>query len=191
MTCRFCKSIRIASTTKSSFSSRSSANLSPAREHIKGVQFVRGRRAIVAVVDLNAAATDAPHETITAAIEENDAAVAADILTPVREQDPAFLENLVLNGLTAMGYGDAASSAERLGRSGDEGLDGVIKQDRSASTESTSRRSATPQIAASAAQIYKASLAHSMARTPIEGLHHDEPVQSRCLQLRRKRSPPG
>jgi restriction system protein len=71
----------------------------------------------------------APRETITAAVEENNAAVAADLLTRVREQDPAFLENLVLKVLTAMGYGGAAGSAERLGRSGDEGLDGVIKQD--------------------------------------------------------------
>jgi restriction system protein len=75
------------------------------------------------------AATEAPRETITSAIEENNAAVAADILARVREQDPAFLENLVLKVLTAMGYGGAAGSAERLGRSGDEGLDGVIKQD--------------------------------------------------------------
>jgi restriction system protein len=70
-----------------------------------------------------------PRETITAAVEENNAAVAAELLTRVREQDPAFLENLVLKVLTAMGYGGAAGSAERLGRSGDEGLDGVIKQD--------------------------------------------------------------
>jgi restriction system protein len=76
-----------------------------------------------------ATATEAPRETITAAIEENNAAVAADILARVREQDPAFLENLVLKVLTAMGYGGVAGSAERLGRSGDEGLDGVIKQD--------------------------------------------------------------
>ncbi|MEU4165108.1 restriction endonuclease [Actinoplanes sp. NPDC026670] len=70
-----------------------------------------------------------PHETIIAAVEESNAAVAAELLTRVREQDPAFLENLVLKLLTAMGYGGAAGSAEHLGRSGDEGLDGVIKQD--------------------------------------------------------------
>jgi restriction system protein len=71
----------------------------------------------------------APRETIQAAIEENNAAVASDILARIRERNPAFLENLVLKVLTAMGYGGAAGSAERLGRSGDEGLDGVIKQD--------------------------------------------------------------
>lgn len=70
-----------------------------------------------------------PREVITAAVEENNTAVAAEVLSRVLEQDPAFLENLVLKVLTAMGYSGAAGSAERLGRSGDEGLDGVIKQD--------------------------------------------------------------
>ncbi|SFF66653.1 winged helix-turn-helix domain-containing protein [Blastococcus tunisiensis] len=76
-----------------------------------------------------AASVGAPRETITTAIKENNAAVASDILMRIRERDPAFLEVLVLQVLTAMGYGGAAGSAERLGRSGDEGLDGVIKQD--------------------------------------------------------------
>ena len=73
---------------------------------------------------------DAPRETITAAVDENNAAVASEILERVRDRDPAFLEKLVLKVLTAMGYGGAAGSAEHLGRSGDEGLDGVIKQDK-------------------------------------------------------------
>lgn len=73
--------------------------------------------------------TATPHETITAAVEENNAAVAADLLVRVREQDPTFLERVVLLVLTAMGYGGAAGSAEQLGRSGDEGLDGIIRQD--------------------------------------------------------------
>ena len=71
-----------------------------------------------------------PRETFTAAVKENNAAVAADLLDRVRHQDPDFLENLVLKALTAMGYAGAAGSAEHLGRSGDEGLDGVIKQDK-------------------------------------------------------------
>jgi len=70
-----------------------------------------------------------PREVITAAVEETNAAVAADLLVRIREQDPDFLERLVLKLLTAMGYGGAAGSAEHLGRSGDEGLDGVIRQD--------------------------------------------------------------
>jgi restriction system protein len=47
----------------------------------------------------------------------------------VRQREPAILERLVLAVLTAMGYGGAAGPAEHLGKSGDEGLDGVIRHD--------------------------------------------------------------
>jgi restriction system protein len=70
-----------------------------------------------------------PRETIAAAVEEANTAVAAEALDRIRTREPAFLERLVLSVLTAMGYGGAAGSAEHLGRSGDEGLDGVIRQD--------------------------------------------------------------
>jgi restriction system protein len=70
-----------------------------------------------------------PRETIASAVEESNAAVADEVLERVRQHDPAFLEQLVLDVLTAMGYGGAAGSAEHLGRTGDKGLDGVIKQD--------------------------------------------------------------
>jgi restriction system protein len=70
-----------------------------------------------------------PRETVSAAVEEANAAVAAEVLDRVRGREPAFLEHLVLDVLTAMGYGGAAGSAEHLGRAGDEGLDGVIRQD--------------------------------------------------------------
>ncbi len=70
-----------------------------------------------------------PGETISKAVAEANNAVAAEVLDRVREREPAFLERLVLNVLTAMGYRGAAGSAEHLGRSGDNGLDGVIRQD--------------------------------------------------------------
>ena len=68
-------------------------------------------------------------ETIATAVAEANSAVAAEVLERVREREPAFLEQLVLNVLTALGYRGAAGSAEHLGRSGDNGLDGVIRQD--------------------------------------------------------------
>lgn len=70
-----------------------------------------------------------PVETIATAVAEANSAVAAEVLERVREREPAFLEQLVLNVLTALGYRGAAGSAEHLGRSGDNGLDGVIRQD--------------------------------------------------------------
>jgi restriction system protein len=47
----------------------------------------------------------------------------------VRDRHPTFLEQLVLRLLTAMGYGGRAGAAEHLGRGGDQGLDGMIRQD--------------------------------------------------------------
>ena len=46
------------------------------------------------------------------------------------EQTPKFFEQLVLDVLLAMGYGGSrADAAEHLGKAGDEGIDGHIKQD--------------------------------------------------------------
>lgn len=70
-----------------------------------------------------------PREMMQAAADETNAAVAAELLIRIREKDPSFLERIVLDVLTAMGYGGAGDSSEQLGRSGDEGLDGVIRQD--------------------------------------------------------------
>ena len=70
-----------------------------------------------------------PREAVSTAVDEANVAVAAEVLDRVRQREPAFLERLVLAVLTAMGYGGAAGAAEHLGKSGDEGLDGVIRQD--------------------------------------------------------------
>ena len=108
--------------------------------------------------------TGSPRETITAAVEETNAAVAAELLVRIREQDPAFLERLVLLVLTAMGYGGAKGSAEQLGRSGDEGLDGVIHRTPLASTASMSRPSGTQPTGRLAVQTSRASSGHSTGR---------------------------
>lgn len=45
-------------------------------------------------------------------------------------QSPAFFENLVVKLLVAMGYGGSFEEAGKaLGKSGDDGVDGVIDQD--------------------------------------------------------------
>ena len=70
-----------------------------------------------------------PRETIATAVAEANSAVAVEVLNRVREREPVFLEQVVLKVLLALGYGGQAGTAEHLGRSGDEGLDGVIRQD--------------------------------------------------------------
>lgn len=70
-----------------------------------------------------------PLESIETAVDEANTAVAAELLERIVEREPEFLEHLVLRVLTEMGYGGATGLGEHLGRSGDEGLDGVIRQD--------------------------------------------------------------
>ena len=71
-----------------------------------------------------------PEEQIDAAYRLSRSALAADVLDRVKEQSPAFFEQLVLDVLRAMGHGGTHEAAlERLGQSGDEGVDGVIRED--------------------------------------------------------------
>ena len=72
-----------------------------------------------------------PEERIDAAYRELRSALAAELLDRVLEQSADFFEHLVLDVLHAMEYGGSRDDAtERLGQSGDEGVDGVIREDR-------------------------------------------------------------
>lgn len=57
--------------------------------------------------------------------------LADELLDAVLSASPSFFERLVLDLLVAMGYGGALkNAAQTLGRSGDGGLDGVIREDK-------------------------------------------------------------
>jgi restriction system protein len=72
-----------------------------------------------------------PEERIENAYRELRSALAAELLDRVMDQTPEFFEQLVLDVLHAMGYGGTRDdAAERLGQSGDGGVDGVIREDR-------------------------------------------------------------
>jgi restriction system protein len=76
------------------------------------------------------AAEQTPDEIMRAAHRRIEAALAEDLLDRVRAAPPDFFERLIVNLLLAMGYGGSAAEAGRaLGRSGDDGVDGVIDQD--------------------------------------------------------------
>jgi restriction system protein len=78
-----------------------------------------------------AAEDQTPEERIGSAYREQRAALAAEVLERVGEQSPSFFEQLVLDVLSGMGYGGTREGAAlRLGKSGDEGVDGVIREDR-------------------------------------------------------------
>lgn len=76
-------------------------------------------------------ASDAtPDETLRLAHRQINLALGADLLERVRAASPKFFEDVIVSLLLAMGYGGAAQDAARaLGRSGDNGVDGVVDQD--------------------------------------------------------------
>ena len=55
--------------------------------------------------------------------------LAAELLERVRQVSPKFFEELVVELLVAMGYGGSREDASSVrGGSGDEGIDGIIKE---------------------------------------------------------------
>ena len=55
---------------------------------------------------------------------------AQDLLEQVKQSAPGFFETIVLDVLVAMGYGGSAADAQKIGRVGDGGIDGIIKEDK-------------------------------------------------------------
>jgi restriction system protein len=73
---------------------------------------------------------ETPDETMRMAYREIETALIHDLLERIREAPTDFFERLMVNLLLSMGYGGSTENAGRtLGRSGDDGVDGVIDQD--------------------------------------------------------------
>ena len=71
-----------------------------------------------------------PEEQIEAAHQAVQSALRADLLDRITQNAPSFFERLIVDLLVAMGYGGSRkNAATQLGRSGDGGVDGVIKED--------------------------------------------------------------
>lgn len=72
-----------------------------------------------------------PEEYIDYGYSRLRAALADEILSRIAQMPPAFFEKLVVDLLVAMGYGGSQRDAGRaVGPGADEGIDGVIKEDR-------------------------------------------------------------
>ena len=78
----------------------------------------------------NAEEQKTPDELIAEAKAILVSHLEADLLTRVLENSPTFFEELVAKLLLKMGYGGSENDIlQNRGKSGDEGIDGIIKQD--------------------------------------------------------------
>lgn len=77
------------------------------------------------------APTDTPEERLEQAFASIRSETAEELLDRVKAATPTFFERLVVELLLKMGYGSSREDAGRaIGASGDEGIDGVISEDR-------------------------------------------------------------
>jgi restriction system protein len=71
-----------------------------------------------------------PEELLENAYLQVRRQVETELLSQIKSSPPEFLERVVVDLVVRMGYGGSRKDAgEALGRSGDEGIDGIIKED--------------------------------------------------------------
>lgn len=75
--------------------------------------------------------TQTPEESLDTAYQRIRKSLASELLNKVVDLSPAFFERLVVELLVKMGYGGSIKDAGKaMGKSGDEGIDGTIKEDK-------------------------------------------------------------
>ena len=76
-------------------------------------------------------AAKTPDERLDDLVRSMNRELARELLDQVLAKQPGFFEHVVVRLLVKMGYGGSFEDAGRaIGRSGDGGIDGIIKQDR-------------------------------------------------------------
>ena len=72
-----------------------------------------------------------PEEALANAYQDLKNNLAGELLQQLKATSPTQFENIVIDLLVAMGYGGSRrEAAKAIGRSGDEGIDGIINEDR-------------------------------------------------------------
>lgn len=80
----------------------------------------------------NAGLTEStPEEDLEGAYQSLRNDLVSDIIQLLKANSPSLFEKMVIELLVKMGYGGSRKdAAQAIGRSGDEGIDGIIKEDR-------------------------------------------------------------
>jgi restriction system protein len=72
-----------------------------------------------------------PDEVMELAFQELHSSLALELLERIKRCSPAFFERFVVELLVKMGYGGSLVDAGKaIGKTNDEGIDGIIKEDR-------------------------------------------------------------
>ena len=80
---------------------------------------------------LNSDPEQTPEESLEYSYQQLNTELSKEVLDIVKSCSPAFFEKLVVDLLIAMGYGGSRKDAgQAMGKSGDGGIDGIIKEDK-------------------------------------------------------------
>jgi restriction system protein len=83
------------------------------------------------VVESAEVSQQTPEESLESAYQKLRYDLGQELLNQVRQCSPSFFEKLVIDLLVKMGYGGTRKDAgSAVGKSGDGGIDGIIKEDR-------------------------------------------------------------
>jgi len=75
--------------------------------------------------------TYTPQEALEYGLSKINETLADDLINRIKQCSPSFFEKLVIDLLVKMGYGGSKQEAAQvIGKSGDEGIDGIIKEDK-------------------------------------------------------------
>jgi restriction system protein len=92
---------------------------------------LRHERRDEAVVPVTVSTDATPEEALDGAYARLRLDLEGDLLDLVKSASPSFFERLVVELLVRMGYGGTLQDAgQAVGKSGDGGIDGIIKEDR-------------------------------------------------------------
>lgn len=86
---------------------------------------------VLGPIDTSQNEKQTPEETIDVAYQNIRQSLAQELIDTVRRLSPAFFERLVVELLVKIGYGGSIKDAGKaIGKTGDEGIDGTIKEDK-------------------------------------------------------------
>jgi restriction system protein len=111
----------------------SAINVKLLRQYPEFLEFqkLRGTGSEEKIKDGTAVSTATPSEALEAAYENLRSELADELLARLKKTTPAFFERVVVELLVKMGYGGSRVDAGKaIGRSGDGGIDGIIKEDK-------------------------------------------------------------
>ncbi len=98
-------------------------------EFIKAWELSKGKRKPEKGESISSETT--PEESLESALQELNESLASDLLEAIKQSPPDFFERLVIDVLIKIGYGGSRKEAgQAMGRSGDGGIDGIIKEDK-------------------------------------------------------------